>query len=317
MIEIIRLFPPLFQQKIEKAVGNNWSRLQEIRVRVNQNIELIFATGVRWLDKPVPAKKDTAYMLNQLSEYSLYRMEEELRNGFITVQGGHRVGLAGEITTAEGRVKAIQTVSFLNIRIAKQHKGIADKLLPYIYDGGYHNTIILGAPQSGKTTVIRDICRQIAAAYPSPRSKKIAVIDERSEIAASIQGVPQHDVGRRTDVLDACPKAEGMMMAIRSMSPDIVVVDEIGSEADAKAVLEAAQAGVQIICTAHANKMTDLYRRPSLRKLLDNEIFDRFLFLGQGKNLGKLTEAFDGEGKRIPDKKRGGELEMDWRSAFN
>lgn len=317
MDEILRLFPPDFQQGIKGLVYHHWSQLQEIRVRTNQKIEFIFDSSIRWLDKPLPTKKEAAYILNQLSEYSLYRMEEELRNGFITIEGGHRVGIAGGIITTEKKVKAIQPVSFFNIRIAKQKKGCADTLMPYIYDGAYHHTMILGAPQSGKTTVIRDICRQIAVQSDSNRSKKVTIIDERSEIAASIRGVPQHDIGMRTDVLDACPKAEGMMMAIRTLSPDILIVDEIGAEKDVEAIIEASQAGVKIICTLHASDMADLYRRPTLQKLLQESIFERFLLLGQGRKIGKLTKAFDREGKQINLKQRGGDIEMDWRAAFN
>ncbi|WP_152658068.1 stage III sporulation protein AA [Oceanobacillus sp. CFH 90083] len=317
MNEILRLFPPSYQGRINDFVGHRWSQLQEIRVRIHQKIEFIFDSSVCWLDKPLPDKKEAVYILNQLSEYSLYRLEEELRNGFITIEGGHRVGIAGGIITADQKVKAIQPVSFFNIRIAKQKKGCADMLMPYIYDGAYYHTMILGAPQSGKTTMIRDICRQIASASDLNRSKKVTIVDERSEIAASIRGVPQHDIGGRTDVLDACPKAEGMMMAIRTLSPDILIVDEIGTDKDVEAIIEASQAGVKVICTLHAGSMSDLYRRLSIQKILQESIFERFLLLGQGKRIGKLINAFDRDGKQISLKQRGGDIEVDWRAAFN
>lgn len=124
MHEILRLFPPNLQTAIEDLAGDQWLQLQEIRVRVHQKIEFIFDSSVRWLDKPLPTKKEAVYILNQLSEYSLYRMEEELRNGFITIEGGHRVGIAGGIITSDQKVKAIQPVSFFNIRIAKQKKDV-------------------------------------------------------------------------------------------------------------------------------------------------------------------------------------------------
>ncbi|MFD1066222.1 stage III sporulation protein AA [Oceanobacillus locisalsi] len=317
MNEILRLFPPTFQDRIKHFVGQRWPQLQEIRVRMHQKIEFIFDASICWLDGPLPDKKEAVYILNQLSEYSLYRMEEELRNGFITIEGGHRVGIAGGIITSGQKVKAIQPVSFFNIRIAKQKRGCADALMPYIYDGAYHHTMILGAPQSGKTTVIRDICRQIASFSDVNRSKKVTIVDERSEIAASIRGVPQHDIGMRTDVLDACPKAEGMMMAIRTLSPDILIVDEIGTERDVEAIIEASQAGVQVICTLHANDIADLYRRPTIRKIMQESIFERFLLLGRGRSIGKLTCAYDGDGKRINPGRRGGDIEVDWRAAFN
>ncbi|WP_193064743.1 stage III sporulation protein AA [Oceanobacillus oncorhynchi] len=317
MNEILRLFPPSFQDRIDGLIGHRWSQLQEIRVRIHQKIEFIFDSAVCWLDEPLPHKKEAVFILNQLSEYSLYRLEEELRNGFITIEGGHRVGIAGGIITADQKVKAIQPVSFFNIRIAKQKKGCADMLMPYIYDGIYQHTMILGAPQSGKTTIIRDICRQIASQSATSRSKKVTIVDERSEIAASIRGVPQHDIGMRTDVLDACPKAEGMMMAIRTLSPDILIVDEIGTEKDVEAIIEASQAGVKVICTVHAGDMADLYRRPIMQKIVQELIFERYLLLGQGKKIGKLACAFDKDGNPISFKQRGGEGEVDWRAAFN
>src|SRR5699024_406472 len=146
------------------------------------------------------------FMINQLSDYSLYRMEDELREGYITIEGGHRVGLAGKVNTLHGNVKAIQHITFLNIRIAKENIGVAKPVIPYIYSNNYYNTLLIGPPLTGKTTLLRDLTRLISSGWKNVSPRKVGVIDERSEIGASIKGVPQHNLGLRTDVLDACPK---------------------------------------------------------------------------------------------------------------
>src|SRR5699024_3019388 len=258
MKEIIRLFPEMIQNRLIKQLHEHWHHIQEIRIRLDKPIELIFDRHTEWMTDIRPSRKDTIYIMNQLSEFSLYRMEDELREGYITIEGGHRVGLAGKVNTRGGQVKAIKDVTFLNIRIAKESIGIAQSILPYIYDKDYCNTLLIGAPQTGKTTLIRDMARIVATGEKMIRPKKVGVIDERSEIAASINGVPQHQLGYRTDVMDACPKAEGMMMMIRSMSPEVLVVDEIGSYDDVQALLEAINAGVTIFCTIHGRSLEEL-----------------------------------------------------------
>ncbi|SES82974.1 stage III sporulation protein AA [Oceanobacillus limi] len=279
MREILRLFPEEIQQAVQVKLLNRWDKLQEIRLRLNQPIELIFDDGIEWLLTSKPTRKDGMYLINQLSEFSLYRLEDELREGYITIEGGHRVGLSGKVNTLNGSVKAIQHISFMNIRIAKEKIGVAKSIIPYLYDNGYLNTLFVGAPQTGKTTLIRDVTRIMSTGWGEVAAQKVGVIDERSEIAASIKGIPQHNLGLRTDVMDACPKAEGMMMMIRSMSPEILVVDEIGNEKDVDALLEAINAGVVVVCTIHGQTLDELKKRPSLQPLLHQSVFQRVILL--------------------------------------
>lgn len=304
MEEILRLFPTEIQQRINEHIAGRWDKLQEIRVRLYQPIELIFDQGLEWITKVRPDKRDNGYMINQLSEFSLYRMEDELREGYITIEGGHRVGLAGKVNTSNGSVKAIQYITFLNIRIAKEKIGVATNVIPYLYDNNYLNTLIVGSPQSGKTTLIRDIIRIISSGWKNIPPKKVGVVDERSEIAASLKGIPQHNLGRRTDVLDACPKAEGMMMLIRSMSPEILVVDEIGSEKDVQALTNAMNAGVTVICTIHGATLEELKKRPSILPLLDKKVFQRIIFLEGQPSPGSIKSVFDDTDKNIYQKSR-------------
>lgn len=303
MEEILRLFPERIKQAVDRKIGKRWDRLQEVRFRLNQPIEILFDQNyIEWISTVKPEHKDYMFLLNQLSSFSLYRLEDELREGYITVEGGHRIGLAGKVNTRNGAVKAIQHITFLNIRIAKEKIGAAQPVLPYIYDRDYCNTLFIGPPQTGKTTLIRDVVRLIATGWEYAPARKVGVIDERSEIGASIKGVPQHNLGFRTDVMDACPKAEGMMMMIRSMSPDILVADEIGSTQDVQALMEAIHAGVIVICTIHGHDVAALKKRPSLQPLFEQSVFQRFVVLEKHMQPGHIRSIVDQNGRNILQK---------------
>ncbi|MGY0693021.1 stage III sporulation protein AA [Virgibacillus sp. FSP13] len=319
MEEILRLFPELIKKHVQAKVGNRWEVLQEIRFRLNKPIELVFDHQTEWITGIKPSQKDGMHVLNQISQFSLYRLEDELREGYVTIEGGHRIGLAGKVNTINGAVKAIQHIAFMNIRIAKEKIGAATAILPYLHWQNYANTLIVGAPQTGKTTIIRDLTRFIASGWRNTPAKKVAVIDERSEIGASLKGVPQHNLGFRADVMDACPKAEGMMMMIRSMSPDVLVVDEIGSKQDVQALMEAIHAGVVVICTIHGQTLSELKKRPSLNVLFHNQVFDRIVVLNKQKTPGQISAIYDQHEHNIFSKKYSGVTphEVDWGTAFN
>lgn len=317
MKEILRLFPMELSKRISLKIAGGWDYLQEIRFRHNQPIELIFDEQVVWIEDMIPNQKDRIFILNQLSEYSLYRMEDELREGYITIEGGHRVGLAGKVNTSGGSVKAIHHITFFNIRIAKEKIGVALPIMSYIYKKDYFNTLFVGPPQSGKTTFIRDVSRLIATGWRNISARKVGIIDERSEISASIKGVPQHNVGLRTDVMDACPKAEGMMMLIRSMSPDVIIVDEIGSNRDVEALMEAINAGVIVICTIHGQTVTELKRRPSLKPIFQQGIFQRIVVLGKSKFPGHIQQIYNENEENIFRKSRSLQHEVDWSTPIS
>ncbi|BBW95639.1 stage III sporulation protein AA [Geobacillus icigianus] len=270
--------------------------VEEIRIRISRPLEVIARGKARLLPYEV-TKEDGVHLLNKLSHYSMYAVEEELKRGFITIEGGHRVGLAGKVITEGGKVKAIRDVSSFNIRIAKEQVGIAEPLLPYVYDGRrFRHTMIIGSPQTGKTTLLRDAARLISSGTNQMAAQKVAIVDERSEIAGCVKGVPQFSFGPRLDVLDACPKAEGMMMMIRSMSPDVIIVDEIGREEDSEAVLEAANAGVSVWTTVHGRSLKDVWQRPTLRVVMEQKVFERFVELTSVPRPGSIRRILDADG---------------------
>lgn len=296
MQEILRLFPPSIAPDVFAAIKDRFSTLEEIRLRVDKPIELIFTSRSSWIKEVIFSSKDRDFVLTQLSEHSLYRLETELKEGFITIDGGHRVGLAGKVHLHKGQVAGMHFISSFNIRIAKQIRHLALDLLPYLDHGQtYGHTLIIGSPQAGKTTLLRDLARLISSGTYRQSGKKVTVIDERSELAASKDGVPQFDLGRRTDVLDRCPKATGMMMAIRSLSPEVIIVDEIGKKEDVLALLDVFHAGVSIICTVHGSSLDEVAKRFTLKPLFLERIFQHYIFVSHEASIGFTYTIYDQE----------------------
>ncbi len=300
---LLDLLPPAVSMHVRNLSPDRLDGLEEIRIRIGRPLELVingrphFPAG---LDHMVAAE-DGIHLLNRLSDFSLYAFDEELKQGFITLQGGHRVGLAGKVITDQGKVKRIRDVSSFNIRIARQKIGCAAAIQPFLYERAWLNTMIIGPPQTGKTTIIRDLIRTVSngnreKGYPA---MKVGVVDERSEIAGSAKGVPQHDIGIRTDILDACPKAEGLMMFIRSMSPDVLAADEIGRKEDVEALMEAVHAGVKLFITVHGASLAEIKRRPSLQPLFDMGAFDRYVILSRTGGPGSVSSILNKDGQEL------------------
>lgn len=305
--ELIKIFPPGLRKILEK-VNVNYDDLQEIRLRVNmplmmvcKNEEFMFSSGGQLLKNDTGAyvvtPEDIRQTMALVSNYSLYAYEDEIRQGFITIKGGHRVGIAGKIIVENEKVKSIQYISFMNIRLSHQVKGCADKVMPYILkDGHLCHTLIISPPCCGKTTILRDIIRQVSG---SRYGQSVGVVDERSEIAACYLGIPQNELGIRTDVLDGCPKAHGMLMLLRSMSPRIIAVDEIGSQEDLEAIGYVINCGCKLLATVHGNSVEDLMTKPVLSRLVKERIFERYIVLNNHGRIGNIEAVYNEFGTNL------------------
>lgn len=283
--EIIRIFPNCVLDEIGKYLKT--SNLQEIRIKEGKPCILLF--GVREvITNYLVKKEDIKYILQKASNYSLYAFEEAIKQGFITIKGGHRIGLAGECVIEDGKIKTIRNIASLNIRISREIIGCSNKIIKHlIEDDRVCNTLIISPPRCGKTTILRDIARAFSNA-----GRKVAVIDERSEIAACYLGVPQMELGIRTDVLDNCLKSEGMIMAIRSLSPEILICDEIGSLKDIEALIMAFNSGVNIVVTLHGYKKEDFFNRRVFSELIDNYVLDKIVILSSKNGAGTIDEIY-------------------------
>lgn len=242
---------------------------------------------------------DVAQTLELITSNSVYAFQEEIRNGYITIKGGHRVGIAGKIVSEGLYVKSIKDIMSLNIRVSKEVKGCADKIFQYLIKGenDLYNTLIVSPPQCGKTTMLRDLTRLLSTGCKVNgfRGIKVCVVDERSEIAACYKGVPQNDVGVRTDILDSCPKIAGMIMGLRALSPVVIVTDEIGNEGDKDAITRVLNAGVKILTTAHGYSISELKARKEVMELIEEKVFERYVVLSSREGPGTVEEIIEGE----------------------
>nr|WP_263325771.1 stage III sporulation protein AA [Neobacillus sp. Marseille-Q6967] len=294
METILKYLPKNIADQISKIPPKQKEEIEEIRIRLNRPIEVTMKGAPLFLAY-ITQPEDAVQLLNKISQHSIYTLEEELKRGYITISGGHRIGLAGKVILEDSKVKAIRDIASFNIRIAKEKLGIAERLTPYLFKEHWLHTMIVGPPQTGKTTLLRDIARIISSGSMDKgiSACKVGIVDERSEIAGCVNGIPQMSFGHRLDVLDACPKAEGMMMMIRSMSPDVLIVDEIGRREDAEAIQEAVHAGIKLMMTTHGSTMEEIRNRPTLKGIIDQKIFQRFIILSRNKGPGTVTHILD------------------------
>lgn len=355
MEQVIRIFPQKLRILLRQADTLRF-QAEELRLRAGQPLLMeadgwewyLEADGSRWRRAGDAAEELARYergrfgyqvtaadirdTLEYMSRYSLYAFDEELRQGFLTIPGGHRIGVAGQVVAEGKRVKTIQNVSFLNVRVARQIPGCADRILPWVYQNDQVcSALIISPPKCGKTTLLRDLIRQVSNGWHAAEAAEdvkagryqkgsnikegcikqsyqkkryiqgvnVGVVDERSELGACCQGRPQNDLGIRTDVLDGCPKAEGIMMLIRSMAPQVVAVDEIGSREDLEAIRYGKNCGCKLLATVHGCSLEDIRKKPILREFAEEGVFERFIVLKSSGRPGQVKAVFDEEGRLL------------------
>ena len=308
--ELIKIFSKDIRV-ILKQVMVDFDQVQEIRLRVHAPLLMIWNNHEYYItpEGNLSTRAEEAYLvtrealketLDYMSNYSLYAFEEEIKQGFITIQGGHRIGIAGKTIIDEHGIRSMKFISFINVRLSHQVKGCATVLLPYLYDQEtLFHTLIISPPRCGKTTLLRDIIRQVSNGGPGHAGLTIGVIDERSEIGACYQGIPQNELGIRTDILDCCPKAQGMMMLIRTMSQQVIAVDEIGSREDLEAIEYVMNCGCKLVATVHGSSIEDIKQKPVLRKMVLEKWFERYVILNNRGKIGNIGEIYDSRGCRL------------------
>lgn len=287
--ETLNFFSLCLPKSVSKTLaGLPAGEAREIRIRANRPVRII--TGAE--DKACPlvtSQEQVNAIAESLSEHALYARADEQRHGYMTLRGGHRMGLCGRVIPQGSVIRGLRDISSLCVRVAGQWPGAADAVMPYLMDtqGRVRSMLVVGLPGTGKTTLLRDACRQL-----SDGGVRMAMVDERSELAAMSRGVPQLDVGENTDVLDGACKEVGLRWLLRGMAPQALVTDEMGGMADAMAVLEAAQSGVSVLTSVHGAEVESLSKRSALYHLMQNHVFSLYVVMESGK-AGTVSAVYD------------------------
>lgn len=283
---IIMKLPEDMQSKIRKLPEKTVNNFEEIRIKSDCDTLIISGGSEVSLNDRGSVNADVLdEILNRLLDYSYYAYEDELAKGYITIEGGHRVGICGRVTLEKEKVHLIKDVSSLNIRRSRQIIGVSQKIINSVLNsktGMINNTLIISPPKCGKTTILRDLARNL-----SIRGYRVGICDERSEIAGCCNGRSSYELGDHTDILDGCPKAEGMMMLIRAMSPDVIITDEIGKEEDVSAIRSALCAGIKIVTSIHGSSYEDI-ERSAIGDLVREQIFETLIFLSASPSTGTV-----------------------------
>ncbi len=292
--EVIEYLPESLSELFKNLDDDIKCTAQEIRLRAGRPAALTVNGTQLFVGKNkttcLPKNESVTVTLNEVNEcylklcnYSVYSHMEELSEGFIMLQGGHRAGICGKVTGKNGKIESIRDISSINIRIAKEIYFCADTIVKNYKSGG---VLICGGPGSGKTTLIRDMVRLLASGEKNGRCYKVAVVDSRGEIGAASHGIPTANLGSTCDIITGCPKGKGIEMALRTMYPDIIAFDEIGNMEEVRAVKESMNSGVSVITSAHAGSISDVFKREQIKSLLNTGAIDMLVMCKGSEEFG-------------------------------
>lgn len=283
---ILNYMPIKLKQYLKYKIEENlkYKNIEEIRLRINKQLCLKIGQELI-LEEYIISAQELLETFQKICENSVYTYTRQICDGFITIKGGNRVGIVGSAVLEKGQVINVNYISSLNFRVAREKIGCSDSIMPELIDfetSNIYNTLIISPPGGGKTTILRDIIRNISNGIEALnfKGKTCGIVDERGEIAAMYKGVPQNNVGMRTDVIDNIPKPDGIRILVRSMSPNVIACDEIGSKKDVQAIDYAMCSGVKGIFTAHGKNLEQIEQNEDLSILLRKGYFERLLLLG-------------------------------------
>lgn len=290
-LNVLPYFPEVLRGPLEKIAPERQDTIQELRLRALRPIQVVCGKDTYLLEKDGRLGHRSGIVISRLMldavfqnicEHSIHSYQQEIQQGYVTIAGGNRVGLCGSAVIGNGKIEMLRYISGMNVRIAREVRGCAESLAGQVFSDGLCGLLVAGPPSSGKTTILRDLCRILGRKY------RISVMDERGELAAMQRGESPFDLGEQTDVFDGFPKAEGIAVAVRVMSPEVLLCDEIGGAEETEALLPVLHTGVHLIASVHAGSIAELYARPQVKRLLEANAFSYAVMLGTGSDCGQV-----------------------------
>ncbi len=289
-----QVLPPGLRGQVLELTWEMHSRAEEIRLRVGHPVSVVLPEGEQRLGDTEVAQQDLELLMERASGASVHAVLEQLREGFVTVSGGHRIGFCGTTVVEKGQITFIKDLSSSCIRVARQFPGLArDVVFRLLEDDRLQSTLIMAPPGGGKTSLLRDLIRMLSDGEGIP-AHRVGVVDPRGELGAAFRGRAQLDLGCHTDLLDACPKAQGLLLLLRTMNPQVLAVDEVTAPEDVQSLLDAAGCGVTLLATLHGSCREDLNRRALYRQLLESGVFHRLVTItGRGAQRSYSVEVLE------------------------